>query len=678
MVNQSAYEDKFDELEISPLKQTHGSSRKRVKRQDEEINLNVLPAQQEDPFYCVIACCESVLRYMGLTLEQVRPPFLPSTATYQDSVAYRILPDVPTGGASDLLRDFDSVRRILRDRSYGTNPSFVNRLNALISVNNLNARRQYTATQLYSSRYYSNEDRAELYDRMQMIVRASLENNMPVILLRLHRVRNYGALVYPERWEGHATLIHSIGPQNLHPMFRHYGIMDPWTGTFRDMTAWEIAVEGGFWLVHYDDYRERQHIPEPMQVDEPNYLGLAVLDNLDQTDRRSLCMLDTLGTFASRSKREVNWHHPGCSDTTKSFKINVIQEYDVEPPPDRWFKKGALFIGTDHGVYLINGDQVNEKRPEIGRFNLNTEIRDIVIDYNGNAFVINYDGDMYRLDIDNKWGYVKYDLQGAKVNVVKVLKHDDGKFKKGTAYIGTNKGVYFKYGDGLNQEFTDKFQLTDDIRDFTWDNRGSAFAISHSGDMYHLDLEGWGYVKYDLGGAKVNVVKVLGSDDGKFKKGTAYIGTNKGVYFKYGDGLNQEFTDKFQLTDRIRDFTWDNRGSAFALSHSGDMYHLDLEGWGYVKYDLGGAKVNVVKVLSSDDGEFKKGTAYIGTNKGVYFKYGDGLNQEFTDKFQLTDDIRDFTWDNEGSAFATSHSGDKFHLNLKGWGYVKVMSPVQK
>ncbi|KAJ8675065.1 hypothetical protein QAD02_010851 [Eretmocerus hayati] len=681
VVTQIATGDKnYDELEIPPLEQTHNPSWKRVKRQNRGINLNVPPVQQQSPNYCVVACCESLLRHLGLTSEQARPPVgLPATASYQDSLGYRFFSREGVG--PDLFLDFDLATGRFRDRQYGTTLFFVERLNALIMGNGVNAGGEYRSRGFGPLRYANRTTTEDVYFTMQRLIDESLRNNMPVILARTQRVRNYvGDVVYPERWSGHATLIHSIGPTEIHPMRRHYGIMDPWTGTFRDVTGWDIGSEGEFWLVYYDaGSRPSQHIlptpepmdiehtPEPMEVEELDYNGLGVRDDLRNPNGRSLCWMGAVGQFSGRRKRDINSNVPRCSGTTNAFIITVIKEYNEQPPQDGWLQEGALFIGTNHGVYLINGDQVNERRPEIRKFKLNIGIRDIIIDHRGSAFVIDSKGDMYHLNTITL-DYVKYNLQGAKVHVVKVLERDDGVNVRGTVYIGTDRGVYLKFGDELDKQYINKFKLSENIRDILWDNRGSAFAISFSGNIYRLYMKGWSFVQYDLGGAKVNVVKVLNDDDGVLTRGSTYIGTNKGVYFKHGDDLNRKPADKFNIIANIREFVWDNRGSAFAISNEGRMFHLNMVERTFSEYNLNGGKVNVVKVLASRDGNFDRGTAYIGTSKGVSFKYGDALDGSEVDRFNLNADVVDIILDNEGSAFAVTSKGDKYHLNKRGWG----------
>ncbi|KAJ8674846.1 hypothetical protein QAD02_010632 [Eretmocerus hayati] len=661
-------------LDSSRPKQNHVTLPKRVKRLDNyELILNVQPVTQQSENYCVVACCESLLRYFNLPLERVRLAIMPDSASYQDALAFRFFSRERRDGDPPPLRQYDERNMRFVDIFYGTSIHFVGRLNSLIVNNELNEARLYTITHFdplssFGSNARLNVFLSEISFRVQAIVRSSLANEMPVMLLRTYRRQylNENSDLHEEQG-GHATLIYRMGLESSNPASQRYGIMDPWTGTFEEITALDMASQGEFVLVHYDEYRRNQHVPERMEIDAPNYFGLAISEN---TNNPSLCLLDTLEVFSTRRKRNINSHVSECRDTENAIKIYMVQEYNEEPPVGGWIKKGALFIGTNHGVFFMNGDQVKKQVPDIKKFKLNTGISDIMLDHQGGVFVVDDKGDMYHLN-SNGYDHVKYDLGGEKVNMIKVLNKDYGTFKKGSAYVGTNEGVRLKYGHELDKRHTSKLNLQASIRDIELDNRGSAFAISFDGNMFHLNLGGQKCVQYDLGGGKVNVVKVLDGNDGEFETGTAYIGTDKGVRFKYGFDLDRSYTDKFQMTAAIRDIVWDNRGSVFAVGAQGGLFHLHLKGWETVEYNLQGEKVTVLKVLDRDDGNFEKGSAYIGTDKGVRFVYGDRLDKSYTHKFNLEATIHYIVWDNRGSAFAVSYEGDMYHLHLKGWETVK-------
>ncbi|WP_339047732.1 hypothetical protein [Spiroplasma endosymbiont of Colias croceus] len=118
-----------------------------------------------------------------------------------------------------------------------------------------------------------------------------------------------------------------------------------------------------------------------------------------------------------RGKRELKntyWHEKFCDlkpqiDKIKG-KITAIKVLDENTQGGN-LKAGDIYAGTDNGVYLIHGEK------KVDRFdNLNFPIKDIVLDGNGSAYVINDKCEIYHLNLVG-WGSEKLNnIQSCDLN----------------------------------------------------------------------------------------------------------------------------------------------------------------------------------------------------------------------------------------------------------------------
>ncbi|MFX4057912.1 MAG: hypothetical protein EHV01_006370, partial [Spiroplasma sp. hy2] len=198
-----------------------------------------------------------------------------------------------------------------------------------------------------------------------------------------------------------------------------------------------------------------------------------------------------------------------------------------------------------------------------------------------------------------------------KVTSIKVLQKDSSEnnnLKAGAIYVGTTNGVYFKsYNENDNNNIMNyKFDGLDfPITNIELDNKGSAYVINNKGEVYHLDLNGFGNKKITLpNNVKVTSIKVLqkdSSENNNLKAGAIYVGTTNGVYFKsYNENDNNNIMNyKFDGLDfPITNIELDNKGSAYVINNKGEVYHLDLNGFGNKKITLpNNVKVTSIKVL---------------------------------------------------------------------------------
>ncbi len=177
-------------------------------------------------------------------------------------------------------------------------------------------------------------------------------------------------------------------------------------------------------------------------------------------------------------------------------------------------------------------------------------------------------------------------------------------------------------------------------------------------NLYHLNLSGWGNKKITLpNNVKATAIKVLQKDSVSrgLSSGDTYFATTNGVYLKHGEGQ----IDKFDGLDfLITDIELDNKGSTYVINNKGEVYHLNLSGWGNEKITLpNNVKATAIKVLQKDSSEnnnLKAGSIYVGTTNGIYFKsYNENDNNNIMNyKFDGLDFlITDIELDNKGSAY---------------------------
>ncbi|MFJ1522479.1 hypothetical protein [Spiroplasma sp. ald] len=79
----------------------------------------------------------------------------------------------------------------------------------------------------------------------------------------------------------------------------------------------------------------------------------------------------------------------------------------------------------------------------------------------------------------------------------------------------------------------------------------------------------------------LNRIKILDKNTkgGNLKEGDTYIATNNGVYLRFNNcGKIYKFNG---LNFPIIDIELDGKGSAYVLNNTGEIYHLDLYGWGH-------------------------------------------------------------------------------------------------
>lgn len=120
-------------------------------------------------------------------------------------------------------------------------------------------------------------------------------------------------------------------------------------------------------------------------------------------------------------------------------KITVIKILDENNKGGN-LKSGTIYVGTDNGIYLIYPEG------EIHKFdNLNFNIKDIILDENGSAYLINEQNEGYHLNLFG-WGNTKINLpNNVKIILIKVLQNNSSEnpwLKKGYVFLGTNNGVY--------------------------------------------------------------------------------------------------------------------------------------------------------------------------------------------------------------------------------------------
>ncbi|WP_338991791.1 hypothetical protein [Spiroplasma endosymbiont of Seladonia tumulorum] len=225
------------------------------------------------------------------------------------------------------------------------------------------------------------------------------------------------------------------------------------------------------------------------------------------------------------------------------------------------------YLGSVIVQFTLNNEEVKTIKENENKQDLNSDTNDSV-----NKLISKFDN----LNSNNNLNYL---------NHIKVLDKNTkgGNLKEGDTYIETNNWVYLKHGHGQ----IDKFDgLNFPIIDIELDGKGSAYVLNNTNEIYHLNLYGWGNEKIILpNNIKAISMKVLqknSSENNNIKKGTIYIGTNSGVYFKSfnendsGTVVNYKFDG---LNFPIIDIELDGKGSAYVLNNTGEIYHLNLYGW---------------------------------------------------------------------------------------------------
>ncbi|WP_342223867.1 ribosome-inactivating family protein [Spiroplasma endosymbiont of Asaphidion curtum] len=376
----------------------------------------------------------------------------------------------------------------------------------------------------------------------------------------------------------------------------------------------------------------------------------------------------------------------------RQVRNNIIENYDTQSPTSSWGHYRTII--TNWGS--ITQDAINYLSQN-GNLNNFVNIGNILIfsiamyNHLNSCHILRSEtcmeengihwNNLYHLDLQG-WGNEKITLpNNVKVTSIKVLDKDSSEnnnLKKGSIYVGTTNGVYFKsYNKNDNNNIMNfKFDdLNFPITDIELDNKGSAYVVNNKGEVYHLDLQGWGNEKITLpNNVKVTSIKVLqkNSESKSLGAGDIYFTTTNGVYLKHGAGQIDKFDD---LNFPITDIELDNKGSAYVVNNKGEVYHLDLQGWGNEKITLpNNVKVTSIKVLqkNSESKSLGAGDIYFTTTNGVYLKHGAGQIDKFDD---LNFPITDIELDNKGSAYVVNNKGEVYHLDLQGWGNEKITLP---
>lgn len=178
---------------------------------------------------------------------------------------------------------------------------------------------------------------------------------------------------------------------------------------------------------------------------------------------------------------------------------------------------------------------------------------------------------------------------------------------------------------------------------------------------------------------KVTAIKVLDekTQGGSLKAGDIYIGTTNGVYLIHGENI----IDKFEgLNFLIQNIILDGKGSAYIINEQGEIYHLNLHGWGSTKLNnknfFNGNDITTFKILENNSSEnpwVKKGYVILGTKNGVYTIHQNGN----VDKrmHNINDEVKNIFVDPSNN-FATiifkNFEDTRYQLNFKDWSYSSI------
>lgn len=206
-------------------------------------------------------------------------------------------------------------------------------------------------------------------------------------------------------------------------------------------------------------------------------------------------------------------------------------------------------------------------------------------------------------------------------------------------------------------------------------------GVKNYGKCYLLKNEKTIFEKIKDANIQGKVTAIKGLDEktqgGSLKAGDTYVGTTNGVYLIHGENI----IDKFEgLNFSIQNIILDGKGSAYIINEQGEIYHLNLHGWGSTKLNnknfFNGNDITTFKILENDSSEnpwVKKGYVILGTKNGVYTIHQNGnvgkrmsnINSEVKNIF--VDPSNNFV-----TIIFKNFEDKRYQLNFKDWSYSSI------
>ncbi len=294
-----------------------------------------------------------------------------------------------------------------------------------------------------------------------------------------------------------------------------------------------------------------------------------------------------------------------CNATLKygmdSSIVNCVTEY-----------AGQLYVGTDEGLVIIDGDGNKVTDSELVTMLSGKSIRDLYIDSNNMLWVCTYR--IYGVVRVNTRGEYKYfnkaesSLTSNSVNCIIEL-------RDGSMAIGTENGISILKDGQVTVSYGRNSGMTNtDIVSLYQDDDGILYAGSNGSGMYSIDLNSNLKVISEADGLASNVVSaIIGGSNG------IWIGTDNGLFYQEGAVRQISVVDS---TNSISDLITDDDGNLWIFGSKGiqKYYESDL---------LSSVEPDVVSYTKSDgyiSDITEKSTNYISEDGLVYVCCDEGLS----------------------------------------------------
>ncbi|WP_338979075.1 ribosome-inactivating family protein [Spiroplasma endosymbiont of Panzeria rudis] len=186
-------------------------------------------------------------------------------------------------------------------------------------------------------------------------------------------------------------------------------------------------------------------------INNPNWNGFTLFDLTRELNSPSVQVLLGYINFrlrnnggdvnCRRGKREIKntyWHEKFCDLKPKSDKIQgkitSIKILDEKTQGGN-LKAGTIYVGTENGVYLTYPEG------EVHKFNnLNFPIKDIILDGNGSAYVINEKCEIYHLNLIG-WDSKKENMESCDLNKELKIYYNNDKAREQINFEPSNSEI---------------------------------------------------------------------------------------------------------------------------------------------------------------------------------------------------------------------------------------------